>query len=480
MPKIMVRAAGLLAVSAAAQADVVTQWHDVYIETVRAVGGAPCPMTRTAAMMYTSMYDAVNSIERTHEPYLVSLDAPAGTSAEAAAAAAAHRVLSHVHPDRAAIYNAELAVSLAKVPDGSGEANGILLGRAVADAIIADRADDGTQTSPGYQYGTAPGDYRPTYPDYTSPPVTPGWGNSRPWTMPDPLQFQPVGPLGYSDMASLLASDQYAREVEAVRILGSRGSDVRTPYDTETAFFWAVDANGTMKPPGQLNIITAGIAEERDLSLAERVRLFALVNLALADSGLACWYSKFDTQMDLWRPITAIREADTDGNPRTHPDPDWIPLAPTTPAFPSYTAGHASFAGAHAAVMIAFFGTDQVTFTAFSDDPGYTGGPRTYHSFWDAAVENALSRVYLGVHYLCDSIDGLTLGQRVGEHVMANTLLPACRADFNGDDQLTLVDFVEFRNAYEAGLAAADLTGDGVLTLHDWRQFRNMYTAGCP
>jgi hypothetical protein len=421
----LVLSAALLAAAPTARADVIIDWNNLYIDTIRAVGGPPCPITRTGAMLHAAMYDAVNSIERAHEPYLRLFPAPPGASETAAAATAGHDVMVRLYPSRAMIYDAALLASLSSVPDGQGKADGVALGHLVASALITARAHDGTQSEPTYVFGARPGEYQPTAPDYTAPPANPGWGASEPWTMIDGSQFRPTGPLGKHSVDSLLASRDYADQVNEVKSLGARNSTTRTAEQTRIAYFWANDANGTYKPPGQLNMITQVVSADRHLSMPENARLFALVNITLADAGLVAWDCKYNTRIDLWRPISAIRHADQDHNNRTAADPYWLPLNAFTPPFPSYVSGHATFAAAHAAIMAAFFGTDRVTFTITTDEPLYTGGPRTYTSFSQAARENGRSRVYLGVHYSMDSDDGYTSGTALGHWVYAHHLRPA-------------------------------------------------------
>ncbi|MFN0058569.1 MAG: vanadium-dependent haloperoxidase [Planctomycetota bacterium] len=439
--RVLIAATGVLALAGPASADVIIDWNNVLLDTIRATGGPPCPIARAGALMHVAMYDAVNSIERTHEPYLSLLTPPAGTSAVAAAAAASHHILVALYPAREAICDAALAQSLLAVPDGAAENDGVLLGVAVAEALLIARANDGTSPDPIYPIGSNPGDWIPTFPDFTSPPFTPGWGNSLPWTMTSGSQFRPIGPAGYTNMADLLASPEYAAQVAEVQELGALNSTTRTAYETETAFFWANDVNGTFKPPGHLNYITQVVATDQGLSMPENARLFALVNLALGDAGLVAWDAKYLTDIDLWRPISAIRLADTDSNPATVADPTWEPLNPFTPPFPAWVSGHATFGATHASVMAGFFGTNNINFTITSDDtPGVF---RTYDTFSEAAIENGRSRIFLGVHFSFDADDAYVAGTSLGNHVVANFLRPVgeyIRGDVNLNGILNIGD----------------------------------------
>lgn len=468
----------LLEAARLSAADVVVDWNNVLLETIRATGGPPCPISRTQALVHAAIYDAVNSIDRRHEPYLDFVSAPVGASADAAAAAAAHRVLTTLFPARAALYDAALTSSLASVPDGANETDGVTLGRAVADALLNERADDGTQTDPPYVIGTNPGDWRPTD-GYLGLPFSPGWGNSVPWTMFEGDQFRPPGPLGFRKMSSLLSSRGYADQVNEVKSFGARTSSVRTAEQTRIAFFWANDVNGTYKPPGHLNAITQVVSHDRGLSMIENARLFALINLAMGDAGVVAWDAKYNTNIDLWRPISAIRLADTDGNSRTTADPNWEPLNPFTPPFPAYVSGHATFGAAHAAVMAGYFATDRVTFTITSDDPFYAGlggGSRTFKKFSDAAWENAISRLYLGVHYRFDATEGNRVGADLGKYVVRNYLRPISRADIDGNGAVTQPDMAAFMSAYVGGQVAADMDANGVVNTLDLGRFMMLFT----
>jgi hypothetical protein len=416
-------------VVSAAHADVVTDWNGAWLQAIRATGGPPCPIARAGAILHVAMYDAVNSIDRSHEPYLTFEDAPSGASREAAAAMAAHRVLSELYPDPELreLFDAQLATHLDAIPDGPAEEAGKALGMVCADGIMGLRAGDGSADEAPYAFGDRPGDWVRTPPDF-SDPASPHWPGVTPWTLQGADQFRPDGPAGYTDVESLLRSPQYAAAYEEVKQLGSIDSTQRTAEQGLVARFWANDRDGTYKPPGHLNLVTQVIAAERSNTLSENARLFALLNLALADAGIVAWDAKYATPIDLWRPVTGIRRGGRDRNPRTRPDPHWTPLShdPTvngfTPPFPAWVSGHATFAAAHAAVLRGFFGTDAITFTIPSDDaPGVS---RTYHSLDAAARENGLSRIYLGVHWRMDFEDGYDAGTALGEWVVATQLQP--------------------------------------------------------
>lgn len=243
-----------------------------------------------------------------------------------------------------------------------------------------------------------------------------------PFTLSSGTQFRPPPPAGFSSLPDLLASPQYAAQVNEVKSLSAVNSTTRTAEQTRIAFFWANDVAGTYKPPGQLLRHTALIALDRNLESFAAAKLYTLVSLAMADAAIVAWDAKFRTPIDLWRPESAIRLADTDGNPATEADPAWQPLSVDrngvrfSPPFPAYTSGHATFAGAWAGVMKRYFGTDNFTFHVDSADPNEMQY-RTYTSFSAAGAENARSRVYLGVHYQFDADFGLSSGDAVAGHV---------------------------------------------------------------
>ncbi|MFN0131199.1 MAG: GC-type dockerin domain-anchored protein [Phycisphaerales bacterium] len=455
----------LCAAAASAQADVVTDWNNVLLDTIRAVGGGPCPISRGNAMVHVAMFDAINSVDRIYEPYVGFFPCPPGASKEAAAAQAARDCLVHLYPSRTPIYDAALANSLAGIPNGPGKTAGISLGTLTAQGCIQSRSNDGTQNLPPFVQGTNPGDWKPTYPDFTAIPHAHGWGKTKPWVMNNVRRFVDKGPAGYTNMNQWLRSNRYAADFNEVKSLGALNSTTRTDEQTRIAFFWANDVNGTYKPPGHLNYITQVIADQQDLDLGERARIFALANLAMGDAGVAAWYTKYETNIDLWRPITGIREADTDNNPNTVKDANWEPINPFTPPFPAWASGHATFGGAHAGVMASFFCTDNITFTIDSEDPFYQALPshptRTFNRFSDAAWENAISRLYLGVHWRVDAETGNRAGLKIGEYAVDKFLRPRNKADFNRDGSKNVQDVMAFLGAFQQQNWRADFSCDG-------------------
>jgi hypothetical protein len=217
----------------------------------------------------------------------------------------------------------------------------------------------------------------------------------------------------------VLTSAQYAADLNEVKSLGAMNSTTRTADQTNIARFWADGAN-TSTPPGHWNRIAQTVGTAQGNTLSENARMFALLNLAEADAAIVSWDNKFQT--DFWRPITAIRLADQDGNAGTDPDPNWVPLI-TTPPFPTYTSGHSTFSAAAAEILSSFYGTDNISFTTSAE--GAPGVPdRSFTSFSQAALEAANSRIYGGIHYRFDSEHGLENGRALGQFVFANELQP--------------------------------------------------------
>jgi Ca2+-binding RTX toxin-like protein len=238
------------------------------------------------------------------------------------------------------------------------------------------------------------------------------------------IQFLPAAPPA-------MTSTAYATALNEVKAIGSSTSTTRTPDQTAIAQFWA-NGSGTSTPPGHWNVVAEIVSQNNGNSLEDNARLFAMLNVALADAGISCWDAKYE--FDMWRPVTAIREADTDGNSATTEDAVWTPFL-ATPAFPTYSSGHSTFSGAGAAVLKAFFGTDRVTFVLPSETSGVAD--RTFRSFTQAAEESGMSRIYGGIHFSFDNTAGLTSGDQIGRYVASklfrkSTLAPSASIN-NGE-----------------------------------------------
>lgn len=392
-------------------ADEIIDWNNILFDAVRTNSMSPLPATRISAAMNTAMYDAVNSIARTHHPYHVDMTADPGTSREAAAAQAAHRVLSGMIPANQATYDAALANSLSSVPDGTGKTAGIGLGNTVGAAILALRANDGASAVVPYTPGSQPGDWRPT-PPANAAAAAPQWANVTPWAMTSPSQFRnPDGPPA-------LDSAEYTAAFNQVKEIGSATSATRTEDQSNIAQFWA-GQTGTSTPPGHWNKIARSVAASQGNTLEENARLFALLGIAQADALISNWDNKY--HYDHWRPVTAIRAAETDGNPDTQADANWSTFI-TTPNHPSYSSGHSTVSGASGAVLADFFGTDNISFTSSAE--GFSVPDRTFTSFSQASQEAADSRLYGGIHWSYDNEDALADGRALGHYVFATQAIP--------------------------------------------------------
>jgi hypothetical protein len=360
--------------------------------------------------LHTAVYDAVNALIGNHQPYRVQFRAAEGSSAEAAAVAAGNEILNALYPSLSARSHAEYEGRLRSLPATEAVAQGLAFGRLVAEQGLEWRAADGSTTTVPYIPSDEPGEWRRT-PPFFRPPLDPQWGYVETFALPAIEPFVPPGPPPLSSVA-------YADAWNEVQDLGAQDSLSRTAAQKESAVFWS-DFSYTATPPGHWCQIAAGIARDKELGLAENARLFALLSIALADAAVVSWEAKF--RYNFWRPVTAIQQADRDGNPATQGDTAWAALLPA-PSFPEYTSGHSTFSKASAHVLTRFFGTDTLRFTARSDSlPGIA---RTYTSLSACADEIGLSRIYGGIHFQFSNRDGKQCGLEIAEHVVANYLLP--------------------------------------------------------
>ncbi|MFF8380718.1 vanadium-dependent haloperoxidase [Streptomyces sp. NPDC015661] len=428
-------------------------WNDVLLDAYVAVGGSPGPLARAGAMMHLAMYDAANA-SRCHSSggfkpencigalYTPGISVKAGVApnVDAALDHAAYNVLKSTFP--ALDFTPYLTAARTGEPVDATTTEGKSVGEKAAAAMIARRTGDGSQDTTPYTPSTAPGQWRPTG---SGPAADPNWGKVKkfvdygdyPWThtKTTAADLRPQPPAGIATMPELLKSPAYTAQFKEVAELGAANSTTRTPEQTQIAWFWANDLNGTYKPPGQLFTHTRIVSTQRGLDQIANVQLFALIAGAMADAGISAWDQKYQTAIDLWRPESAVRLADSDGNPDTVQNSSWQPLSADaagnhfSPPFPAYVSGHATFAGAWAESMKQFFGTDDISFTGTTEDPHAVGVTRTFANFSAAATENARSRVYLGVHYQWDGDLGVATGRKAAGQILNNSYGPTSYSD---------------------------------------------------
>ena len=387
----------------------VVQWNRILLVIVRTPGAQPITVhsTRSFAILHAAIYDAVNAIDRRHKPYLVTVpQVSPSASQEAAAAAAAHEVLVELYPAFKTTLDGELQQSLAQIADGKDKTDGIAAGLAVADRILALRSNDGSNAQPiPYVFGTAPGDYQSTPPNFPPQPQFTHWSHVTPFALNRPNQFRPGPP-------PKLTSDEYTDAFNEIKILGIANSTTATADEALTGRFW----NGAIQ--NYWNEITQTASQVHNLRTAENARLFALLNLSLADGVIAFYDTKYT--YNFWRPVTAIRAAATDDNPETLADPGWLPEVGKTAPDPSYPGAHAVISAAAAEVLRSFFGRDHFDFDVTSEV--LPGAVRSFPSFSAAAEEATLSRIFAGQHFRFDLTTGNRLGREVADSVIDNLL----------------------------------------------------------
>ena len=400
----------------------VLQWNRILLAIVRTPGAQPGTnhATRSFALMHAAIYDAVNAIARTHEPYLVRLTGvPRHASKQAASAAAAHAVLAALYPAFHTSLDDELQQSLTQIPAGKDKDEGMFIGQTVADCILALRSNDGANAQPiPYVFGGAPGDYQSTPPNFPSQPQFTHWSHVTPFALERANQFLPGPPPA-------LTGDTYSEALNEIESLGTTDSTTATADEELTGRFW----NGAIQ--NYWNEITQTAALDRDLTIAQSARLFALLNLALADGVIAFYDAKYT--YNFWRPVTAIRAADSDNNPDTIADPNWLPEVGKTAPEPSYPGAHAVLSAAGAEVLISFFKHDHFEFSVTSEV--LPGVERSFTSLSAAAEEATLSRVFAGQHFRFDLTAGRRLGREVADFVTDNFLTPRHRRDQSDRDK---------------------------------------------
>jgi len=383
--------------------DVVIQWNQAVLAAIRTDKPTLGFVTRDLAIVQTAIYDAVDAIDHTSRPFLVHAHAPADASPVAAAAAAGLFTAAALFPTDTALFQATYQASLAGIPAGRAKADGIAVGRFVAERTLISRVTDGANAVVDYTPGTAPGDWRPAPPSF-APAQTPQWPAVRPFALRSGSQFRPPPPPA-------LNSEQYAAAFNEVKDFGRVNSTVRTPQQTEVARFWEGKA-GTSQVAGYWNEIAQSAATSQGNTLDQNARLFAQLNVTLADAIIGHFDAKYT--YNRWRPVTAIRLADQAGNPATVADPTWTPLLGTPPN-PSYVSGHGALSGAAATVLAHSFGTDNISFSLTSED--LKGVTHSFTSFSAAASEAENSVVWGGIHFRFDVTAGDALGRSVAHFV---------------------------------------------------------------
>ena len=410
----------MLAAPVSASADAVADWNAIAVQATLATCPSPACVPAIPArpgatgvldiaMVQAAVYDAVQAIDRRFKPYYVEIPGASG-SPVAATAKAAHDVLVSRFPWQAAFLDMTYHQYLANhFPDENDD--GVAVGAIAASGIIALRANDGSFPNPpppDFTGGTGLGEWRPTLPAF-APMVAPWLGSVTPFTIKSPSQFRPQPPPA-------LTSPEYTRAYNEVKAMGASTNSSRTFEQTDLAQFWA--ANYLVL----WNKVTRDIASAHVDNIGDNARLFALVDLAIADAVISAWDTK--VAYVFWRPITAIRLGDDDGNPRTAGDPTWSPLI-VTPAYPDYTSGANNFTGAATRALALFFGTDEMTFDVTTTNTGPTVvDTRTYNRFSDAAEDVVNGRIYEGIHFRFADTDARKSGRHVAQWAFSHFLRP--------------------------------------------------------
>lgn len=396
----------------AVAADVVLQWNAAMLDLIKRKNISNLFGNRTMAMLHIAMFDSINGIQSKYSPYLNGINKPPQSiSPYVAAATAAYTILSRLYPSEQVVFESLYHSQLSgqqSTPDLSRFA--VQYGERIALAVLELRENDGSAeaASAPYPDGTEVGKWRRTPP--FMPPMLPGWGLVKPFAMTRGDQFRLMKPPP-------LDSYEYARDFNEVKTMGAMTSIVRTPEQTQIARFWPAGI------PRMWNLVAREVAQQNQYELIENARLFALLNITLADANVMAWDMKY--RYGFWRPITAIEFAAADGNDGTASDPGWGSLIPA-PAFPEYVSGHSTACASAAMVLAKFTGSDSFHFELTSEaNPGLP--PRTFNSFWEAASEAGISRIYGGIHFNFSNVQGLEAGRSLGRYIFENFMIPLAK-----------------------------------------------------
>jgi hypothetical protein len=385
-----------------AEADAVLDWNEIALAEVDASGQLPPDGARTMAMVHVAQFDAVNAIDRRYEPVALNERGPVDASADAAVASASYTVLAGLFPAREPALAMLYAAALARVPDGTRKHAGIELGQRAASACLTQRAGDGTGAPNRYAPQTSAGVYVPT-----SMPVASEWPEVKPWAMRSPSEFRPVPP-------PKLTGEVWAHDFAEVKRLGAKDSKERSAAQTETALFWSITG------PASWNPVVRSLASSQPLSTVERARLFALANVAAMDSFVAVFDAKYEYAF--WRPITAIRRAEIDGNDATDTASTWLPLL-ETPLHPEYPCAHCISSAAVGGVLEALLGNGEVPAIAMTSD-AVPGVVHRWTRIADYVDEVSDARIFAGVHYRNSAEVGKAMGRGIAQRTVASLMRP--------------------------------------------------------
>ena len=382
-----------------APADAIIDWNTKAdaIAAQKQITGVP--HGRGLAMLHVAMFEAVNAIERRYAPYKLNLAADRDTSKEAAAAAAGYHVLAALHPDQKTDLDATLVAMLAGVAEGDAKTKGVELGKKAAAEIIALRTNDGADAPESYRPRTSPGVYIPT-----TVPVFSTVGAMTPWSMTSGSQFRPAPPPA-------LTSETWSRDLNEIRELGALNSTRRTAEQTAIGRFWFLTGPRTYNP------IVRQVAKAKDMDVVDCARLFALVSIAGADAAISVFDAKY--AHNLWRPVTAIRNADQTNNPATPRDPSWLPLG-DTPMHPEYPCAHCITSAAVSTVLQSVAGNEVSEISLTS--PTAPGVVRKWTRLQDYSDEVSLARIYAGFHYRFSTEVGKEMGKKIGQQAVTTLL----------------------------------------------------------
>jgi hypothetical protein len=400
-------------------ADVVMEWNLLMLEMIKAKNIPNHFGNRTLAMVHIAMFDAINNIELKYTPFLVRSmqtrerplwrrDIPRLISRRAAAASAAYTILSTLYPAEQAAFESLYMQQISLLANNPGIIPALPYGEQIGEAVLEWRQDDGSAQAASVPYpdGTELGEWRRTPPGYMAP-MLPGWGAVTPFAMTRGDQFRLIGPPP-------LNSYEYARDYNEVMTIGAKNSVIRTPEQTTIARFWVAGI------PTMWNLVARALVQQNQYDLIESARLFALLNVTSADANIVGWDMKY--LYGYWRPVTAIEYGDADGNDGTIGEFGWESLIPA-PAFPEYVSGHSTACGSAATLLAKFTGNDSFTFT-LACEANQDLSDRTFHSFWEAACEAGISRIYGGIHFNFSNAEGLEAGRSLGRYVFGNFMIP--------------------------------------------------------